>query len=231
VKKVIILLVGLLFIAGITFYSFQGESEAQAKGALENKLIRFHVIANSDSMEDQAIKLKVKEEILRYIGPKLQESGDLNTSRKILRNNDKAMTEIACRVLKENKYNYGAVSTLSRENFPVKEYGDIVIPEGNYEAYKITLGEGKGKNWWCVMFPPLCFIDVSKGEVERQETNLRMKENLTEEEYKLVKGSENSSSNAKVQNGEKSTAANKNVKTAPKVKFRLWELIKKLFPQ
>src|SRR3712207_6409519 len=74
----------------------------------------------------------------------------------------------------------------SHENFPVKTYGDITLPQGDYEAYRVIIGNGKGHNWWCVMFPPLCFTDITKGEVELQKTDEMMKKTLTKEEYKLV---------------------------------------------
>ncbi len=82
-------------------------------------------------------------------------------------------------------------TTLTRENFPVKEYGNIVLPQGEYEAYRILIGEGKGQNWWCVMFPPLCFIDVTKGQVAYDETEKKMKDVLSEEEFKSVNKKEN----------------------------------------
>ncbi|MHC1681627.1 MAG: stage II sporulation protein R [Clostridiaceae bacterium] len=165
--------------------------QAQAQGEISQqeiaeKLIRFHVIANSDSDEDQALKLKVRDEILKYITPKLQNSKSLNESREIIKNNDNKIKKIALDIIRKNGYNYNVTSTLGQFNFPVKEYGNIILPEGTYEAYRVVIGSGEGKNWWCVMFPPLCFVDLTKGEVAVKETEAEMKKVLTEDEFKLV---------------------------------------------
>lgn len=161
----------------------QGEISQQE---IAEKLIRFHVIANSDSDEDQALKLKVRDEILKYITPKLQNSKSLDESREIIKNNDNKIKKIALDIIRKNGYNYNVTSTLGQFNFPVKEYGNIVLPEGTYEAYRVVIGSGEGKNWWCVMFPPLCFVDLTKGEVAVKETEAEMKKVLTEDEFKLV---------------------------------------------
>lgn len=159
---------------------------------ISNKIIRFHVIANSDSKEDQRVKIIVKNEILKYISPKLEDSKSIDESRKIIEENNEAIKKIAIKCLNENGYDYSVTSTLGREDFPVKSYGDITLPQGNYEAYRVILGEGKGHNWWCVMFPPLCFIDITKGEAEISKTNEEMKNVLGEEEFNEVNNKKNS---------------------------------------
>lgn len=153
---------------------------------IAKKLIRFHVIANSDSESDQALKLKVRDEILKYIAPKLENSKSIEESRKILKENDAQIKKISYDVVRRNGYNYKVTSTLGNFNFPIKQYGNIVLPEGSYEAYRIVIGSGEGKNWWCVMFPPLCFVDLTKGEVAVKESENQIKKVLTEDEFKLV---------------------------------------------
>lgn len=133
-------------------------------------LIRFHVLANSDSDEDQKLKLKVRDAIIEYLTPILKESKSLDESREILNREDKKVKEIANKIIKENGYNYKVESTFDRENFPDKTYGNIMLPQGNYEAYRILIGEAEGQNWWCVMFPPLCFVDVTKGKIAYEKT-------------------------------------------------------------
>jgi len=96
------------------------------------------------------------------------------------------MKKIAEQVVKSNGYSYKISSSLGRGNFPIKTYGNITLPQGNYEAYKIMIGEAEGQNWWCVMFPPLCFVDISKGEVSYEETEKEMRTVLTPEEYSAV---------------------------------------------
>lgn len=166
--------------------SVSGNENEQLQKSISSKIIRFHVIANSDSAEDQALKLAVRDKILEFIYPKLKLSKSIDESRKILQSNDGAIKAIAEKVIKEKGYNYNVVSTLSQENFPVKVYGNITLPQGRYEAYRVIIGNGKGQNWWCVMFPPLCFIDVTKGEVAYKETEGAMKKVLSKDEYETI---------------------------------------------
>lgn len=141
---------------------------------VKNSLIRFHVIANSDSDEDQNLKIKVKNEVIDYLYPYLNDSGSLDESREIIQSRMSDVQCIAEKVIKDNNYNYGVKVQLSRENFPEKSYGNIVLPQGNYEAFRIIIGSGQGRNWWCVMFPPLCFVDESKAEVEYDKVEERI---------------------------------------------------------
>lgn len=184
-KKFLGIIISLLIILGsILVYSYKGYGASQR--TISNKIIRFHVIANSDSENDQALKLKIRDEVLRYITPKLKNSKSIEESRKILKRNNNAIIEIAKTVIRENGYDYNVVTMLSHENFPVKTYGNITLPQGNYEAYRIVIGKGEGHNWWCVMFPPLCFTDITKGEVAYKETEKEMKNVLNDKEYKMV---------------------------------------------
>lgn len=137
---------------------------------VKDVLIRFHVIANSDSNEDQNLKLKVRDGIIEYLYPLLNGSKSIEESRKILLQNKSKVVDIAQTIVKDNGYDYTVTSQLSRENFPEKSYGNIILPQGNYEAFQVIIGKGQGKNWWCVMFPPLCFIDVTKGKVEEEKS-------------------------------------------------------------
>lgn len=144
---------------------------------IEDKLIRFHVLANSDSDEDQELKLKVRDKIIEEMTLKLKDSKTLDEAREILISNIDEVNNIATRVIEAEGYNYTVKTMLSNENFPDKIYGDYIFPQGNYEAYRVIIGEGKGQNWWCVMFPPLCFVDESKNVVDSQELDKEI-ENL-----------------------------------------------------
>lgn len=195
---VVTVLVILTFLTGLYSAKNIGAANAQTlqvneeevvDSAIEDisqKLIRFHVIANSDEEKDQALKFKVRDEVLKYIQPMLKDSKDIDNSREILKRENENILNIARNVIKENGYSYEVDSTLSREYFPVKTYGNITLPQGEYEAYRILIGSGEGKNWWCVMFPPICFVDVTKGAVAYEETEKEMKEVLSEDEYKMV---------------------------------------------
>ena len=131
-----------------------------------NKIIRFHVIANSNSEEDQNLKLKVRDRVIEFVSNSLSESKSLDESRRFIIDNKNNIEAIAEAVIKENGYDYSVDSSLSKENFPDKVYGDVIFPQGEYEAYRILIGEAKGENWWCVMFPPLCFVDGTKEAVD-----------------------------------------------------------------
>ncbi|MBU3203788.1 stage II sporulation protein R [Clostridium algidicarnis] len=188
-KKYLVLIITLISMVTAFVFSGQGLNKFNNSDSelIKDKMIRFHVIANSDSIEDQNIKLKVRDKVLEYIYPKLEGASEIDKSREILKENDKEIKDIALKVLQENNYDYKVESTLSNEIFPVKSYGDITLPQGEYEAYRIILGDGKGQNWWCVMFPPLCFVDITKGEVSSEDTEEIMKKNLSEKEYDIVK--------------------------------------------
>ncbi|MGG7214551.1 stage II sporulation protein R [Clostridium nigeriense] len=131
-----------------------------------NEIIRFHVIANSNSDEDQSLKLKVRDKVIEFVSSNLRDAKSLDEARQFLIDNKSDIESIAKAVVNENGYSYNVTSTLSRENFPDKVYGDVVFPQGEYEAYRILIGEAKGENWWCVMFPPLCFVDGTKEVVD-----------------------------------------------------------------
>lgn len=209
-KKIFCALLGIIAI--VNLYLFVGAKQMQSDEEIVNdineKLIRFHVIANSDEDADQELKIKIKDNIINYIFPKLKDSQSIDESREILRNNNQQILKIAEKVIKESGYNYSVTSTMDRENFPEKSYGDITLPQGEYEAYRVIIGSGQGKNWWCVMFPPLCFVDVTKGQVSDKETEETMKKVLDDEEYSEI--------------------SNKDNKGKIKIKFKIVEVIKDL---
>ena len=151
----------------------------------KDKLIRFHVIANSDSDKDQKLKLKVRDEVISYLQPKLENSNSIEESEKIIKNEYKTLENISKKVISKNGYNYIVKVGLEYSNFPAKQYSSVVLPAGKYKALRIIIGEGKRKTWWCVMFPPLCFVDDQNGIID-EKTDKKLKEVLTEEEYDLI---------------------------------------------
>jgi len=192
---------------------------------VKDSLIRFHIIANSDSEEDQNLKLKVKNKVIDYLYPYLNDSQSLDESRQIIKDRMQEVKKLAEEVIKDNNYEYSIKVELSRENFPDKSYGNITLPQGNYEAFRIIIGCGQGKNWWCVMFPPLCFVDESKAEVEYDKTENKInskKGNLDLE--KELNSDENKSEELDKQNDNKE----KN-KDNIQIKFKIVEILKNLF--
>lgn len=158
-------------------------SELQIK--LAEELLRFHVIANSDSTEDQEVKLKVKEQLISYLQPHLSNSNSKAEVMDILDDQLNSITTVANEVLQENGFTYEAKASLSSSTFPVKVYGDITLPPGEYDALRVELGKAEGQNWWCIMFPSLCFVDGTYGFVP-EESKEQLKYVLTEDEYDSI---------------------------------------------
>lgn len=192
-KKKFIGIVGFVLLIGL-FVGFKNKN-VQAIGSVESlkeKIIRFHVLANSDSKEDQNLKLKVRDAVIEFVSPNLKNSNSIEKSREILLDLKEEVIELAERIIKEEGYNYSVDVELAMTNFPVKTYGNITLPQGEYEAFRILIGEAKGQNWWCVMFPPLCFIDMTKGQISYKESEKELSKVLNEEEYNLITEKEDS---------------------------------------
>lgn len=151
----------------------------------KEKLIRFHVLANSDEEVDQELKLKVRDRLIDNMSNKFKDSDNIEETREIVKDNMEEMKQIALSEIKENGKDYSVDIKLEPHEFPTKSYGDFTLPAGEYEAVRVLIGEAKGENWWCVMFPPLCFVDV-KNAVAGGETEENMREHLTEEEYNEI---------------------------------------------
>lgn len=185
-KHKISLMISLIIGIIVTFYYSNDYIKANdLQENIANKIIRFHVIANSDSEEDQALKMKVKEAVLTYISPILSESKDITETRQLLTENTEAIVAIAQDTIIQNGYNYTVKASLTTSYFPTKTYGDVTFPPGEYEAYKIEIGGSYGSNWWCVMYPPLCFIDASHGVLPESSKNT-LKNILDDEEYDSI---------------------------------------------
>ena len=152
---------------------------------LQKSVFRLHVIANSDSENDQNLKLKVRDNVLRYMNTLCSKTTSKEEAIEIATIHLNEFKEIALNTIKENGYNYNVDISIDNVFFPTKTYGDISLPEGYYDALRIKIGKAEGKNWWCVMFPPLCFVDVTSDIVPDDSKDL-LKENLSQEEYDLI---------------------------------------------
>lgn len=177
--KIIILL--LLFLLLILTSSISYVTAVNQN--ISDSVFRLHIIANSDSVEDQNLKYKVRDNIISYIK-------DMNFSSKndvvsYMTSNQDLLKKIAKDTIIQNGYDYNVNISIGNFHFPTKYYGDISLPTGNYDALKIEIGNAIGQNWWCVMFPPLCFVDVTSGIVP-DESKEYLEENLDLEEYQLI---------------------------------------------
>lgn len=124
-------------------------------------LIRLHIVAHSDTPTDQMLKLKVRDAVIAYMTPKLKNVSSAANANAIILENRHNITEVARRVLLMHGVTYPVNIQFGQFDFPTKAYGDKVLPAGRYNAVRILLGEAQGGNWWCVLFPPLCFIDAN----------------------------------------------------------------------
>lgn len=155
---------------------------------ISDSVFRLHVIANSNSSKDQNLKYLVRDNILKYMNSITKDVNDKNEIIKIISNNLNNFKQIAQDTVYENGFNYEVTVEIGNFDFPVKTYGDISFPPGNYDALRIKIGNASGENWWCVMFPPLCFIDVSSGIVPDNSKEI-LESELSQEEYKLISDS------------------------------------------
>lgn len=191
-KKLLVCgIVSGLVITGVLMHLYGEALKGQARQrAIAEQIIRLHVIANSDGEEDQEVKIKVKESIITYLRGEMQDAVSVSEARQAIREHLPEIEEIAREKLLSEGYAYGASASLERCYFPVKEYGDMTFPAGEYEALRVKLGENKGRNWWCVMYPTLCFVD-STYQVVPESSKEKLKSTLTEEEYdSLLDGGE-----------------------------------------
>ena len=156
---------------------------------IADSVFRLHVVANSDTDADQNLKYIVRDSIINYINEISKNASCKEEVIKIAQNNIENIEAIALKTIQDNGYNYSIKVSVGNFVFPSKQYGDITLPPGYYDALKIEIGEAKGQNWWCVMFPPLCFVDISSGIVPDESKEI-MKDNMNNEEFSLISKSD-----------------------------------------
>lgn len=205
-RKSLLVLVMIVCGASMWMIKVNAQQSVDTQESIAKKIIRFHVIANSDSDKDQALKLMVKDQLVKSLSPKLSNANSITDARAVISENLDYIKKTAESTIQENGYNYNVRVTLENCYFPLKIYGNCSFPPGVYEALRVRIGAAEGKNWWCVMFPPLCFVDETYSVVDSK-TDKKLKHLLTEDEY--------------------DTLVHK--KKHIKVKFKIWEQIKKLF--
>ncbi len=175
----------------------------RGKGKIYDSVIRLHVLANSNSNEDQELKLKVRDKIVALTSSMFRDCKDIDSARAIANQNKDILLEAATHTVRQNGYNYDVDIQMNTEAYPVRYYGDFVFPAGEYFSVRIGIGKAEGKNWWCVLFPPMC----SSSYV-----------NSTEEDMKLLQdyGFDEELTNSLLNN-----------KPKTKIKFRLFDLFRR----
>lgn len=150
---------------------------------ISQEIIRFHILANSNTHTDQELKIKVKEGVLDRLAIKLEHVKNVHETREVLKNNLQYIKSITREIIEDNSYNVSV--SISNVIFPEIVYQNMTLPAGEYESLKIVIGDGIGENWWCVMFPMLCFINSARGEVSEEMRN-EMKSILKEDDYNFI---------------------------------------------
>ena len=178
-------IVTMLLLAGMGY-----KKQYQLQHQLAEKVLRFHVLANSDSAEDQTLKLAVRDAIGSFMQEKTKNLKSKMACEKMVTEQISEIEDIAEQVITEAGYSYEVHAELANCKFPIKTYGNYTFPAGDYDALKVTIGDGRGQNWWCVMYPNMCF-ENSIYEVVNEESEENLRAVLDEEEYRAVLNSGN----------------------------------------
>ena len=189
---VLIGLAGTLFFTGLNTVRLKRENreikarlDREIQQGIAREVFRLHVIANSDTEKDQELKLKVKTRIVEYLKEILGEDAGLDATKEGVLTHLTEIEQEAEKLIQEQGFDYSVKAVVEKTYFPEKTYGDCTFPAGEYEALNVKIGKAKGKNWWCVLYPSLCFLDDTYGIVE-EEKKEDLKEVLTTEEFQEI---------------------------------------------
>ena len=180
---VLILFSAFIFISALSYVNAVSED-------ISDSVFRLHVIANSDSDEDQALKYKVRDAILDYMDDITANCTSKEEVISLANEHKEEMCNVAKETISANGYDYDVSIEIGNFEFPTKQYGDISLPAGYYDAVRVKIGEASGQNWWCVMFPPLCFVDVTSGVVPNESKEIIKKNLNNDEEYSIISDKE-----------------------------------------
>ncbi len=180
-----------LFLAVVAIFisiytSFSCVFFASACAGVREDVVRLHILANSNSEEDQQIKIKVRDALLKANSDMLSEKVNADNAHIYFEENKEELLSVVLKTLKENGYCYNAQIFLQRESYETREYGNLTFPAGEYLSLKVILGSGEGRNWWCVMFPPLCVPAADDVKADNEKTA----EYLSPEGVKIINGGE-----------------------------------------
>ena len=185
-KKMLTLGVSLIVI-----FIFLGFMPVHGESDIYEKVIRLHVVANSDSDEDQALKLKVRDEVLAVVSRICAENECQNAEEAsgVVREHIGEIKETAEKCVKNEGYGYNVKVLLGEENYPTKNYEDLAFPAGRYVSLQVNIGESEGENWWCVLFPPLCLSAASESVMSAEDALVNI--GFSGEQYKIITQSDN----------------------------------------
>ena len=182
-KKIILISILFIFFFVITANSYANNISKN----LSDTFFRLHILANSNLREDQELKLKVRDAIIEYMNTIIINPNDKDEIIQICKDHKQDFEEIAKKIISDNGYSYEVNISIGTFLFPTKNYGNISLPSGEYDALRIEIGDATGQNWWCSLFPPLCFVDISAGVID-SEGEKYLKENLSDEDFSIITG-------------------------------------------
>lgn len=174
----------------VVLFGVQYARQCRLQQAIAQKVLRFHVLANSDSEDDQQLKLKVRDAVGAQLSQLLSDAANLEECRQLVSEHKTEIERTAERVIAREGFCYPVHAALEEVDFPVKTYGAYTFPAGTYEAFRVVIGAGEGKNWWCVMYPNMCFAGTVYELVE-EGAEEELKRVLSAEEYQAVLASGN----------------------------------------
>ena len=179
--KPIVILTAMMLVLFLVFglMPVHGESE------IYDNVLRLHVLANSDSEEDQALKLKVRDTILEHCSPRLAACKDRAEAEDTVLAMENEILAVAQKTIFDAGYDYGVSVTLGEEEYPKRTYDSLCFPSGEYLSLRVCIGEAEGQNWWCVLFPPLCLQAASIKTREEAESAF-VAAGFTPEQYKII---------------------------------------------
>lgn len=169
-----------IIVVFLLFLSIVSVCEQMQKD-ISDGIVRLHIVANSESVHDQNVKLKVRDAVIEAQSEIFVDG----IKKELTKEEKKKLLDVTIEVLNKEEVGYGAKVETGKFYFPTKKYENITLPAGNYDAVKVILGNAEGQNWWCVMYPPLCFTKSAVGKADEKSLNI-LKESLTEFEYEII---------------------------------------------
>ncbi len=182
-KKVVDELKWFILISCVVLLGFVPVNNYQHE--ISKNVLRFHVVANSNILEDQQLKLNVRDGVIKYLSRAMATCQSLEDAKAVIGMHLDEIKMVADNTIKNAGYSYDVVVGLSEKYFPEKKYDDMTFPRGNYEALIVEIGSGRGRNWWCVLFPNLCFSDAVTARVS-DESKAFLEEQLHEDAYESL---------------------------------------------
>lgn len=174
-------IISTILISIATFFTLSSIIPTQSEAQIYDSCVRLHVIANSDSEEDQALKLKVRDALLSRVSE--YEADSKQEALLKMQEERESLTRLAKEVIKENGYEYDVKTEIGLENYPTRDYEGFSLPAGEYASVRVIIGEGSGQNWWCVLYPPLCTQAAISYDKEAC-----IEVGLTSDQYDLITG-------------------------------------------